>query len=123
MALNRVFPSSPQLFETEIPKLSLLAAPAHLRHPAVLQILDTVPFLLWTARRDGTCDYFNSRWLEFTGMKLSDASERGWSTAIHTEDRESAVARWNDAINFRAPFEAKARVYRFDGEHRWFVIQ
>ena len=34
-------------------------------------LAETLPQLVWTSLVDGTCDYFNSKWAEYTGVPVS----------------------------------------------------
>ena len=59
--------------------------------PATLQdirlVLDTIPALAWSTGPDGSADFFNQRWLEYTGLTL-EVSHRTHAPehAIKTQD-------------------------------------
>ena len=36
-------------------------------------IVDTIPTLAWSAESDGSADFFNQGWLEYTGLTLDQA--------------------------------------------------
>src|SRR5258708_7363828 len=80
---------------------------------------DALPFMLWRARPDMSCEYTSRAWLEFTGMSAEQALGEGWSSAIHVED----LARWLDtcvrAFDCREPFEIECRMRGRDGDYRW----
>ena len=82
---------------------------------------DALPFMLWRARPDMSCEYTSRAWLEFTGMSAEQALGEGWSRAIHVED----LARWLDtcvrAFDCREPFEIEYRMRRRDGDYRWVL--
>jgi PAS domain-containing protein len=40
-------------------------------------VVDTIPALAWSARADGTTDFFNQRWLDYTGLSAEQAREWG----------------------------------------------
>src|SRR5262245_10519228 len=61
-------------------------------------IVNTLPTFAWTARPDGYCDFFNQRWLNYTGMTAEEASGRGWKEAIHPEDRQELVDYWRSCM-------------------------
>jgi PAS domain-containing protein len=52
-------------------------------------VLDTIPSLIWSALPDGSVDYLNQRWQEYTGMPLTDAGGWGWRV-----DGGFVVLRW-----------------------------
>ena len=41
------------------------------------QAIDTIPGLVWSALPDGSVDFLNKRWCEYTGISLQDASRQG----------------------------------------------
>src|SRR5204862_2829567 len=79
---------------------------------------DALPFMLWRARPDMSCEYTSRAWREFTGMSSEQALGEGWSRAIHGED----LARWLGtcvrAFDCRGPFEIEYRMRRHDGGPR-----
>ncbi len=55
-------------------------------------LLQHIPVAAWTLRPDGTPDFVNQNWLEYTGQALDyvRSNPEAWMTAIHPEDRETA---------------------------------
>jgi len=49
-------------------------------------LVDTIPTMAWSARPDGSAEFLNRRWLDYTGLSLEEASDWGWAVALHTED-------------------------------------
>jgi PAS domain-containing protein len=45
-------------------------------------ILDTIPALAWAARPDGSAEFFNRRWLDYTGLSAEQTRDWTWTTAI-----------------------------------------
>ena len=39
--------------------------------------VDTIPTLAWSARSDGSADFFNQRWLDYTGLSAEQARDWG----------------------------------------------
>jgi len=83
--------------------------------------LDTIPALLHSAEPDGSCDYFNQRWLDYLGVSLDDIKGWGWTSRIHPEDANAFVQKFRSSIRAGEPFEAEARVRRHDGVYRWML--
>ena len=46
---------------------------------SLLELVDSVPALIHTARSDGSIDFFNQRWLEFVGLRLEDLEGWKWT--------------------------------------------
>jgi len=83
--------------------------------------LDTIPALLHSAEPDGSCDYFNQRWLDYLGVSLDDVKGWAWTSKIHPNDVDALVKEWRSSLRTEEPFEAEARVRRQDGDYRWMV--
>jgi PAS domain S-box-containing protein len=86
-------------------------------------IIDTIPALAWSARPDGSAEFFNRRWLDYAGLSAEEASDWGWTAAIHPEDRNGLVDYWRHLLASGEAGEIEARLRRFDGEYRWFLFR
>ena len=86
-------------------------------------VVDTTPAMLYSARPDGYLDFFNQRWLDYLGRSLDDIRGWGWTSAIHPEDLEDLVSKWNSALATGKPYETEARVRRVDGQYRWMLLR
>ena len=84
---------------------------------------ETIPNLVWTAAPEGRAVYLSRQWLEYTGQSAEDATDWGWMTALHPDDREPTVKRWIEAVSSRRPYEATYRLQRNDGEFRWHIAR
>ena len=85
-------------------------------------IIDTIPSLVWTARPDGFCDFLSQRWLDYAGMSAEQAQGGGWAAAFHPGDRKRVVDYWRSCLASGTPVVTQARIRRFDGSYRWFLI-
>jgi PAS domain S-box-containing protein len=85
--------------------------------------IDTIPALAWSARPDGSTEFFNQHYLDFVGLSAEQASGWGWTAAVHPEDLNSLTATWQSIMASEAPGEAEARLRRHDGEYRWFLFR
>jgi PAS domain S-box-containing protein len=86
-------------------------------------IIDTIPALAWSARADGSADFFNRHYLDFVGLSAEQASGWGWTVAVHPEDLNELAATWRRILASEAGGEAEARLRRHDGVYRWFLIR
>ena len=50
-------------------------------------VIETIPAYVWSALPDGSVDFINRRWLEFSGFSQDQALGWGWVDALHPEDR------------------------------------
>lgn len=80
-----------------------------------MMMIDKIPTLAWSCLPDGTVEFLNQRWLEYTGLSLEEALGWGWKVAIHPEDLEKLMATWLGLFASGEPGEEEARLRRFDG--------
>jgi PAS domain S-box-containing protein len=84
-------------------------------------LAEAVPHIIWTARADGTIDYFNQRWFEYTGISAAEAAG-SFRAAVHPEDVDRCLAAWRHAIGSREPFDAECRLRQgVGGAYRWHL--
>jgi len=86
-------------------------------------VADTIPALAWSARSDGSADFFNQRWLDYTGLSAEQARDWGWTVAVHPGDRGGLVDYWRHLLASGQAGEIEARLRRYDGEYRWFLFR
>ncbi len=87
-------------------------------------LADAIPHIVWRAYPDGTLDYFNRVWSEFTGLTLEQSTGAGWQAAFHPMDKDRLMALWHKAMESQSKFEVECRVRRTqDGSYRWHLIR
>jgi PAS domain S-box-containing protein len=85
--------------------------------------IDTIPILAWCSRPDGSNEFLNQRWLDYTGLSIEAARDWGWKVAIHPEDLSRLLDVWHKLLASGEPGELEARLRRFDGVYRWFLFR
>src|SRR5580700_8223131 len=58
------------------------------------RIIDTIPVIAWCGLPDGSAEFWNRRWRDYTGICLEDALGCGCRAAIHPEDLEQLEKKW-----------------------------
>ena len=86
-------------------------------------VIETIPAYVWSALPDGSVDFFNRRWLEFSGFSQDQALGWGWVDALHPEDRFRMVDAWRAAVASGEPMEEEARMRGADGQYRWLLFR
>src|SRR6266446_6145127 len=87
------------------------------------QDVDAIPTLAWSARPDGSAEFLNRRWLDYTGLSAGEAADWGWTVALHPEDRARLMDSWRHLLASGEAGEIEARLCRYDGEYRWFLFR
>ncbi len=87
------------------------------------QIINTIPALAWSARPDGSAEFFNQHYLDYVGLSAEQAKDWGWTVAVHPDDLNDLIAAWRRMIASDQAAEYEGRLRRFDGEYRWFLFR
>lgn len=85
--------------------------------------IDTIPAYVWSSLPDGSLDFINRRWLEFSGLSLEQGLGWGWETTVHPGDLAHFKEEWRVALASGKAMECEARVRRADGQYRWLLIR
>lgn len=86
-------------------------------------LIDTVPGFVWQAAPDGSVEFLNQRWFDYTGMQLEEALGNGWTSRIHPADTAPLGAYWHALLASGEPGSFEARLRGADGRYRWFLIR
>src|SRR5215510_4912180 len=86
-------------------------------------ILDTIPVIAWCTLPDGSGEFWNRRWHDYTGTCVEAARGWGWRAAIHPEDLEELEKKWRADLASGQAGSVEGRLRRFDGEYRWFLFR
>ena len=87
------------------------------------KIIDTIPTLAWCNLPDGSNEFLNQRWHDYTGLSPQEAHGWGWKVTIHPEDLQRLMEKWWELLASGEPGELEARLRRYDGEYRWFLFR
>jgi PAS domain S-box-containing protein len=89
-------------------------------------LLQRIPVSAWTLRPDGTPDFVNQVWLEYSGQTLDfvRSHPEAWTTAVHPEDRQMATKFFWEGVRSGQGFAFETRSLRArDETYRWLLQQ
>jgi len=86
-------------------------------------IIDTIPTLAWCNLPDGSNEFLNKGWHEYTGLCPQESHGWGWQGAFHPEDVPPLMEKWRKMLVSGESDEIEARLRRHDGVYRWFLIR
>jgi formate hydrogenlyase transcriptional activator len=111
--------------EFEQSHLALKNALVEIKHSEdrLRTIIDTIPAMAWSARLDGSAEFFNRRWLDYAGLSAEKALDWGWTVALHPDDRGRLMDYWRRLLASGEAGEIEARLRRFDGDYRWLLFR
>ncbi|GEM_PF-2485661 len=84
-------------------------------------LAETIPQLVWSSLPDGRHDYFNQRWVDYTGMTVEQSENWGWQSVLHPDDSERSLDVWTQALQTGEPYQIEYRLKRVDGQYRWHL--
>lgn len=96
---------------------SLTSGPDYFR-----RLAETLPGIIWIARKDGSIEYINAEGNEFTGKPQDETLGWGWWTLMHPHDLPRAQEEWTTAMNEARPIQGRWRIKRKDGQFRWMLV-
>jgi len=85
-------------------------------------VIDTIPTMVWSLLPDGTVDFVNRRWLEYTGLSRQEALEHP-DSIVHPEDLSRIAEKWRAEMAAEEHSEDELRLRSADGEYRWFLVR
>jgi PAS domain S-box-containing protein len=89
-------------------------------------LLQRLPVSAWTLKPDGTPDFVNGVWLEYSGQTLDfvRSHPEAWMTAVHPEDRDATARAFWEGIRSGQGFAIETRSRRArDGAYRRHLQQ
>jgi formate hydrogenlyase transcriptional activator len=110
--------SSVEIEDRKQAELKMSGSEAELR-----RIIDTIPALAWCNLPDGSNEFLNKRWHDYTGLSPEESGGSGWQTVIHPQDLPRMMEKWQEVLTSGEAGEVEARLRRHDGSFRWFLLR
>ena len=87
-------------------------------------VIETMPTFAWTALPDGSDDFVNRHWNEYSGLSMKESAGSGWQAAVHPADLKLHLEKWRTSLATGEPFQNEVRYRRAsDGQYRWFLAR
>jgi len=87
-------------------------------------VAEAIPQMIWTATVDGSRDYVNQRWCDYTGLDLEQAGGHGWEAVIHPDDLDLCRKSWEECVRTGEALELEYRLRRAaDGTYHWHLAR
>ncbi|MGH8518379.1 MAG: PAS domain-containing protein, partial [Panacagrimonas sp.] len=87
------------------------------------KMADSIPQLAWTARPDGTIEWFNRRWLDYTGVTLTQFATNGWQLVVEPALLASMTQALRVGFDSASEIEMRFGLRAADGAHRPFLMK
>lgn len=84
-------------------------------------LADSMPQLVWTALPNGTVDYYNQRYREYSEIRQVRGAAWEWSPVLHPDDVDTTIQAWEHAVATGESYQTEHRVRIADGSYRWHL--
>ena len=93
-------------------------------------LADAIPHIVFAATPEGIIDFWNHRWIEYSGLSDSNSINSAWELLIHPQDRNTYLNEWSKALEQGDTFEFEFRLKRAVGvksspvnAYRWHLAR
>jgi PAS domain S-box-containing protein len=84
-------------------------------------LADSIPQLAWMAQPDGSIDWYNQRWYDYTGTTFEQMAGWGWQSVHDPEILPAVVSRYQHSMETGTPFNMEFPLRGADGTFRPFL--
>lgn len=105
-----------QLYKTEVDKIELESLKSY------RYLADSIPQIVFRLVLDGSHQYFNKVWFEYTGFSDDQSLHMNWKNAIHPEDLSRINALLEQSHN-KDGLESECRILNKNGHFRWHLVR
>ncbi|HYG36169.1 MAG TPA: PAS domain S-box protein [Clostridia bacterium] len=86
------------------------------------ELVDAVPEIVWVAKPDGSLDYYNKRWYEFTGLQEGADDLNDWKSVLAEDDVQRCLTAWQRAVESGQPLQIEFRLKNYrTNQYRWHL--
>lgn len=85
------------------------------------QLANSIPHIIWTSKFNGSMDFYNDRFYEYTGISETDEMLQSWKEVIHEEDYSHMIEKWTYSLCTGEPYQIEYRLKDKHGVYRWFL--
>jgi PAS domain S-box-containing protein len=88
------------------------------------RLSESMSLCVWAADANGSIQYCNRVWVEYSGMNLVETAGLGFLHAIHSDERERVRSAWLKSVRGGTSFETEFRLRQRGGEsYRWHLCR
>lgn len=86
-------------------------------------LAEVSPVGIFKTDAEGACQYVNRRWTEITGLTMQQAIGDGWTSSLHSEDRQRVFDAWRRSALSGVHFQEEYRFLDPAGRESWVLGQ
>lgn len=84
-------------------------------------LADNISQLAWTCKELGNVDWYNKRWLDYTGLTFEELKDWGWMSCQHPDHVDRVVASVTRSRETGEVWEDTFPLRGKDGQYCWFL--
>jgi PAS domain S-box-containing protein len=96
---------------------------AQVRERDLMAIAEAMPQLVWRSDGTGAIEYFNTAWIDYTGLDPDTLRREGFRAAVHPQDLPNVLERWADSNRDASVFDVELRLRKSDESFHWFLAR
>ena len=88
-------------------------------------VIESVPTFACTALPDGSMDFVNRHWQDYTGLSGEKSVGSGWQAVLRSSNLGRHAEKWHASLAIGEPFEPELHRHRLtaEGQDRWFLVR
>ncbi len=83
-------------------------------------LTQSLPQLVWTATKDGFCDFFNQKWYDYTGSTAEQSIGDGWVKCVNADFVHRLDNDWKFSLETGEPLAIELQLRNNNGKYEWF---
>ena len=88
------------------------------------ELTEAMPMIVWTAAPDGTVDYINRQFFQYTALSSKVPPEDCWQQSLPPEDLQRLLPIWAESLQTGGSLETEFRIRRgCDQTDRWHLAR
>ena len=106
-------------YEASLARADALSRELGKREAHFRVLAEAIPQMVWATAPDGSPEYFNRRWLDYTGG--SALQNVPWLERVHPEDLAAAQSSWRASLGSGKALVIEVRLRDHAGNYRWHL--
>ncbi len=86
-------------------------------------LIEASAHMVWTMTPDARTVEDSPSWREFTGQTYDEWKNKGWTEAIHPDDRKQTLHYWQEAFSSVVPLNCEYRLKNKEGKWCWTSVR
>lgn len=86
-------------------------------------IMNFMPQMVWITLADGSAEFFNQEYLDYTGLTIDQLAGHQWMALVHPQDVELTSRLWQQALASGSSYTVEHRLRGSDDTYRWFLTR